>query len=380
MPFTIECQLNAFPDMPFDTYSAIIETSFTIPVVGSAGRQRILEEIIGILEAYGISHRAFIAELKVMAAGELRRALTTRPVRWVWKPGTCVAACWPTFAKAFPVMAESLMVNFCFMLSASSCVEQLFTVANYQVVPNASHTTVQKNMSFFTNVRCDINQNRMFRPDWRAGVVQDKYGNDVREKRANRSKGDLHDYAQQLLHVSLRLLQLNGDALKSTRQLINIGKRKRDILSATPYALAEIDANARNPSQRAGSAVLGEFMVAHNIAVRTGLTALPVCEERQLANVAKTNRWNVAAIRKYLLQQRYTGQNAAQINAALLRSTKAPATKSLKDMLIEHWTVLELSVADANAVEPPAAAPAAPAVPAAPRAVGPAAVNRQIIV
>ncbi|KAJ1422345.1 hypothetical protein B484DRAFT_399147 [Ochromonadaceae sp. CCMP2298] len=147
--------------MPFDTYSAIIETSFTIPVVGSAGRQRILEEKIGILEAYGISHRAFIAEF-----------------------------------KAFPVMAESLMVNFRSMLSATSCVKQLFTVANYL-----------------------------------------------------------------LLHVSLRLLQLNGDALKSTRQLINIGKRKRDILGATPYALAEIDANARNPSQRAGSAVLGEFMM-----------------------------------------------------------------------------------------------------------------------
>jgi len=75
-----------------------------------------------------------------------------------------VAACWGVFSATFPVIAESMMINFRYMLSASSSVEQMFTVANNEVKSNASHERVRQNLKFFSSVRGELIQDRLIRP------------------------------------------------------------------------------------------------------------------------------------------------------------------------------------------------------------------------
>jgi hypothetical protein len=135
--------------------------NFTLPrnqqpwrFLGDDGPKSIKQlEIEGILNGYGILFPRFIAELKELASGRLHRDLCSSNN---FQPGDAVKKYWHVFTTAFPCISDSLVINFQYVLYASTLAEQLFTVATSVSVANVSRQTFNRKLMHHFNIRGSI--------------------------------------------------------------------------------------------------------------------------------------------------------------------------------------------------------------------------------
>jgi hypothetical protein len=322
--------------------------------------------ISGISGAYAIPEPVMVAEMKMLAKGKLLTTLLATPS---WNENCAVADFWDTFQQCFPLMAESLTVNFSYMLVASTPAEQEFTVSTAQVTQNSSIATVQKNMLYHRNVKVELGRQRIAsRPvPVPSAVVEQELEDEHKRPRVryNRNKNEQAAYHEDLYTTGQAFEERFAGAIKSKQQLLGDGKRKADMRIAVPRARTEMAANATALGKRVGSKAVLKSAKAHNAARSAGSTVLPTDLIDEMMKIISTRYWTKARVQAYL--NLHCQQDGHDNN---LRTAKAPATRSLQELLCDYWLELGLTLDAAKGVRAPEEPTEETAAPTAPAPVG----------
>ena len=116
-----------------------------------------LENVKGIVDAYGLSHRAVVTKLMKLSNGLLVKYLNERIDDW--QSHTHVSPeYWDLFREFFPAVADLLTVNFEARSVTGTPVEQTFCLTATQIRANQSADTNAKNMNHASSIRGAISR------------------------------------------------------------------------------------------------------------------------------------------------------------------------------------------------------------------------------
>ena len=120
--WTINSKKYAYPEMTIEELVDKVAASYT--------STSSIEKTRAIVAAYGLAHPQVIAELELIAKGNLMTKLLTT----TWKPGDPVSTYFKsTFQFLYPAVSEMLLVCFGAASIASTSVEVAFSLSNNQV-------------------------------------------------------------------------------------------------------------------------------------------------------------------------------------------------------------------------------------------------------
>lgn len=348
--WTVDSATHAFPGVSFAKYEDTIRKSFSLQPQTTTAAQEKNTNIQGIVDGYGIVSPAFVRDLKKMQTNSFIHTLERTPN---WSAGAPVASYWDIFREEYPAISVSLMHNFQYMLRASTLVEQAFSSVENQVHRNCAPVTVQKNISFFQNVRSDVIQNlRKFKATAHSaaedGEREEQEQHTKQHTRHLRNKDDLHVLAEHSLAVSKALQQRYYDAAPTNRELL--GKRVAAATNGLQSVRAELESNKRPAHHLKGGSEIEKLALSHNEAAKTRSKQLPLDVRDQLTNIASKRLWNKEKVQTYLLC--HTPHDEILIKQALLREARPPSTESLQTMLVNYWLSLEISPEDAEKIQP----------------------------
>ncbi|KAJ1386225.1 hypothetical protein B484DRAFT_461099, partial [Ochromonadaceae sp. CCMP2298] len=141
VPWTIDSPYFAYPGLSTAAHRDAIQQSFTLDLLQSEKNESVKGKVAG----YGLVNPTVVSELQLLATGQLRTLLEG------WRPGDAVATYWAQFKQLLPGLADTLAVNFGYVLATSTPAEQSFSVATHQVHPNHAISTVKNNLNFAFN-------------------------------------------------------------------------------------------------------------------------------------------------------------------------------------------------------------------------------------
>lgn len=321
--WTIESTTHAAPTVLMSEYEKIITDGFL-----DAPR----EVIQGIVQAYGLGHRRIIAELKMIANGELKIQLDERIDNWR-SHSHVNDEYWDLFREVFPALADTITVNFQARSITGTPVEQTFCLAATQIRANQTASTNAKNMNHASTVKGSITREmRSF-----------EEANDSTKRRIRkhifRGFTNQNVYVHSVFDYGLTIREIvaeNSEVKVATvLEMRHKGKKVMELQQSLPHTEAEMLANAPRNVVKADGMILLQAIKDATESKKNSWDNMPLPEIDIFEDAAK--KMSVTALKKLLRTYYFDDKvKCTQINK-MLRGDRFDAPDTLLGLTVSYW-------------------------------------------
>ena len=238
--WTIGSKKYAYPGETFFETEEKVRKTYTVDVARATA----------IAEAYGLTHAIMISEMMDIAKGGLREKLENNSAL-EWEVGAKISSYFSEdFTDSYPLLAESLSLNFSSVTVTSTAVECAFSLANNQVHANNSATTNADKMQHAMSVRGGICRELRSK-----GAASSRPVNPdttpKRTYRVHRSARSSHAYFRKILDFREEKLE---NVPTVTNQSLRVHcKTEKDFELTLGYTISELQSNEGNVTINADS-------------------------------------------------------------------------------------------------------------------------------